>query len=235
MQCSDSLASESLADHTPNFQLSPERYSTNTDQNWEIFNDPADSKESLSELVETMERATQSARSCLDSKASIKLLSVSRRSSEVGSVADSAASSHTFESPSAVHLPTSPPELRSGKRVRKLKKRKVLKKAGGTEQAESSDTELDGETMKPRWLRPRRRTSGGSPVSTSTPPSEERDVNMEAVKGKKEDSETHKYKVEIPPAEEEEMEVTEACLQPHIACNEVTSTSDMDVCRSSER
>ncbi|KAL3049608.1 hypothetical protein OYC64_008961 [Pagothenia borchgrevinki] len=224
----------SSPDHTPNFQLSPERYSTNTDQNWEIFNDPADSKESLSELAETMEQATQSARSCLDSKASIKLLSVSRRSSEVGSVADSAASSHTFEPPSAVHLPTSPPEPRSGKRVRKLKKRKVLKKAGGTEQAESSDTELDGETMKPRWLRPRRRTSGGSPVSTSTPPSEERDVNMEAVKGKKEDSETHKYKVEIPPAEEEEMEVTEACLQPHIACNEVTSTSDMDVCRSSE-
>ncbi|XP_010789176.1 uncharacterized protein [Notothenia coriiceps] len=176
-----------------------------------------------------MERATQASRSCLDSKASIKLLSVSRRSSEVGSVADSAASSHTFEPPSAVHLPTSPPESRSGKRVRKLKKRKVLKKAGGTEQAESSDTELDGETMKPRWLRPRRRTSGGSPVSTSTPPSEERDV-----KEKKEDRETHKHKVEIPPAEEEEMEVTEACLQPHIACNEVTSTSDMEVCRSSE-
>ncbi|XP_034076500.1 LOW QUALITY PROTEIN: zinc finger protein 106 [Gymnodraco acuticeps] len=215
-------------DPTPNFQPSPERYSTNTDQKWEVFNDPADSKESLSELVETMERATQASRSCLDSKASIKLLSVSRRSSEVGSVADSAASSHYFEPPSAVHLPTSPPESRSGKRVRKLKKRKVLKKAGGTEQAESSDTELDGETMKPRWLRPRRRTSGGSPVSTSTPPSEERDV-------KKEDPETHKYKVEIPPAEEEEeMEVTEACLQPHIACNEVTSTSDMDVCRSSE-
>ncbi|KAK1894285.1 Zinc finger protein 106 [Dissostichus eleginoides] len=221
-------------DHTPNFQPSPERYSTNTDQNWEIFNDPADSKESLSELVETMERATQASRSCLDSKASIKLLSVSRRSSEVGSVADSAASSHTFEPPSAVHLPTSPPELRSGKRVRKLKKRKVLKKAGGTEQAESSDTELDGETMKPRWLRPRRRTSGGSPVSTSTPPSEERDVNTAAVEVKKEDPKTHKYKVVIPPAEEEEMEVTEACLQPHIACNEVTSTSDMDVCRSSE-
>ncbi|KAI4785552.1 hypothetical protein KUCAC02_037692, partial [Chaenocephalus aceratus] len=183
-------------DHSPNFQPSPERYSTNTDQKWEVFNDPADSKDSLSELVETMERATQASRSCLDSKASIKLLSVSRRSSEVGSVADSAASSHTFEPPSAVHLPTSPPESRSGKRVRKLKKRKLLKKAGGTEQAESSDTELDGEAMKPRWLRPRRRTGGGSPVSTSTPPSEERD--------------------------------------PHIACNEVTSTSDMDVCRSSE-
>ncbi|KAK5917370.1 hypothetical protein CgunFtcFv8_012265 [Champsocephalus gunnari] len=215
-------------DHSSNFQTSPERYSTNTDQKWEVFNDPADSKDSLSELVETMERATQASRSCLDSKASIKLLSVSRRSSEVGSVADSAASSHTFEPPSAVHLPTSPPESRSGKRVRKLKKRKVLKKAGGTEQAESSDTELDGEAMKPRWLRPRRRTGGGSPVSTSTPPSEERDVKKEA-------PETHKYKLEIPPAEEEEeMEVTEACLQPHIACNEVTSTSDMDVCRSSE-
>nr|XP_033967460.1 LOW QUALITY PROTEIN: zinc finger protein 106 [Pseudochaenichthys georgianus] len=217
-------------DHSPNFQPSPERYSTNTDQKWEVFNDPADSKDSLSELVETMERATQASRSCLDSKASIKLLSVSRRSSEVGSVADSAASSHTFEPPSAVHLPTSPPESRSGKRVRKLKKRKVLKKAGGMEQAESSDTELDGEAMKPRWLRPRRRTGGGSPVShPRRRPSEERDVKKEA-------PETHKYKLEIPPAEEEEeeMEVTEACLQPHIACNEVTSTSDMDVCRSSE-
>ncbi|KAK5857917.1 hypothetical protein PBY51_011126 [Eleginops maclovinus] len=228
---------------------SPECYQTNTDPNWESFHDPADSKESLLELVETVERAKQATRSCLDSKASIKLLSGSRRSSEVGSVADSAAS-HTFEPPSAVNLPTSPPELRSGKRVRKLKKRKVLKKAGGAEQPESSDTELDEETMKPRWLRPRRRPSGGSQVSTSTPPSEERDESMEgveeAVKRQKENPEPHKHKVEMPPAEEEEMEV---CLQPlmqtpvldsckaeprSLACNEVTSTSDMEVCRSSE-
>lgn len=62
---------------------------------------------------------------------------------------------------------------------------------------------------------------------------------------------------QVPPTEltlnldsEENMEVITACPQPHVdvlvpdssrpepqslACNEVTSTSDMDICKSSER
>uniref|UniRef100_A0A4W6DEY4 Zinc finger protein 106 n=1 Tax=Lates calcarifer TaxID=8187 RepID=A0A4W6DEY4_LATCA len=202
------------------------------------------------------EKAIQASRNCFtplpDSKTSIKL-SPSRRGSEVGSIVDCAATK-SFEPPSVpsvLNLPPSPSELSSGKRVRKLKKRKVLKKAQGTEQPESSDTEIDGEPLRPRCPRPRRRPSGGSQVSTSTLSKEDR-----------EDHSSFKQMVELPqvaPAEltvnldsEESMEVTGACPQPQtdtpaptptavqvpdssipepqsLACNEVTSTSDMDV------
>ncbi|KAI3367113.1 hypothetical protein L3Q82_008178 [Scortum barcoo] len=267
----DAPPAASPTDPAMNFQSSPERkpelYQTNTEQNWDNFGEPTDCKESLSGLVETTEKAIQGTRNCLlsDSKTSIKLLSASRRGSEVGSVVDCAAT-QSFEPPSALNLPASPSELRSGKRVRKLKKRKVLKKAQGAEQPESSDTELDGEVLRPRWLRPRRRPSGSSQVSTSTQPSEDRegDVNMEggeeasrpAIKHEKVELKSPKNMAELPPAEltlnmdsEESMEISTACQQPHtndqvpdssrpepqsLACNEVTSTSDMDVCRSSE-
>ncbi|XP_041809855.1 zinc finger protein 106 [Chelmon rostratus] len=271
-----------------NFQPSPERkpelYQTNTEHNWENFCKPADCKESLSGLVETTEKAIQATRNALtpsaDSKASI--LSACRRGSEVGTVVDCSAI-QSFEPPSVpsvLNVPASPSELRNGKRIRKLKKRKVLKKALGTEQPESSDTEIDGEAMRPRWLRPRRRPSGSSQVSTSTQPSEDRDADMNlkegeeasgqlfaTIKHENADHKSPKHVVELPqvaPAEltlnldsEESMEVTAACQQPHmdalvpasspahipdssrpephsLACNEVTSTSDMDVCKSSE-
>ncbi|XP_031703421.1 zinc finger protein 106 [Anarrhichthys ocellatus] len=268
-------AAASSPDPALNSQPSPETKQS-PDHSWENFNDPADCKESLSGLVETMEKAKQASRNCLaplpDSK-----IPASRRSSEAGSGVDCAAT-HSFEPPPDFNLPASPSELRSGKRVRKLKKRKVLKKAQGTEQPESSDTEIDGDALRQRWLRPRRRPSGSSVVSTSTPPSEDRegDVNMElgeeasrrlfpTIQLEKEDLKSPEHMVELPqaaPAEcmvnldsEESMEVTPACQQPHVdvpvpaspplqvpdssraetqslACNEVTSTSDMDVCRS---
>ncbi|XP_068573698.1 LOW QUALITY PROTEIN: zinc finger protein 106 [Cebidichthys violaceus] len=269
-------AAASSPDLALNSQPSPEtKQPESTDHCWENFNDPADCKESLSGLVETMEKARRASRNCLaplpDSETSMNLLPASRRSSEAGSVVDCAAT-HSFKPPSVLNLPASPSELRSGKRVRKLKKRKVLKKAQGTEQPESSDTEVDGDALRQRWLRPRRRPSGSSVVSTSTPPSEDRegDVNMELgeeAQLEKEDLKSPERMVELPqvaPAErtvnldsEESMEVTAACQQPHVdvpvpasppvqvpdssrpetqslACNEVTSTSDMDVCRSSE-
>lgn len=277
-------AAASSPDPALNFQPSPERQlevHQTTEHNWENFNEPVDCKESLSELVETMEKAIQATKNCLsplpDSKTSIKHLSASGIGSEVGTAADCAAT-QSFEPPTVLNLPASPSG--SGKRVRKLKKRKVLKKAQGMEMPESSDTEIDGEALRPRWLRPRRRPSGSSQVSTSTLPSEDRegDMNMEGVeeasrrlfttiKPVKEDPKSPKHMVELPqvaPAEltvnldsEESMEVTAAYQQPHmdpmvpasppvqvpdssrpepqsLACNEVTSTSDMDVCRSSE-
>ena len=280
-----------FADPALNFQPSPERkpelYQTNTEHIWENFGEPVDCKESLSGLVATTEKAIQTSRHCLiplpDSKTSIKLLSPSRRGSDVGSVVDCAAAK-SFEPPSApsmLNMPSSPSELSAGKRVRKLKKRKALKKAQGTGQPESSDTELDGEPLRPRWLRPRRRPSGGSQVSTSTQPAEDRegDMNMESseearrlpfpgVKPEKADHCSSKHMVElsqVAPTEltlnidsEESMEVTTAYQQlpadapvpaptlvqdpdssrpepQNLACNEVTSTSDMDVCRSSEK
>lgn len=274
------MKSEPLADPALNSQASPdgkpELYKT--EYNWE---------ESLSRPAETAGKDTQGKKACLnslpDSKLSIKLLSHGRRDSEVGSVVDCAAT-QSFESSSVSSLPNmpaSPSELRSGKRIRKLKKKKVLKKAQGTEQPESSDTEIDRETLRPRWLRPRRRPSGGSQVSTSTQPSEDRDADMNMEEGEeasrqafptirheKADPKSPKHMVELPqvaPAElslnldsEERMEVTAACQQPHmdalvpasppvqvqgtsrpepqsLACNEVSSTSDMDICKSSER
>ncbi|XP_054470087.1 zinc finger protein 106 isoform X2 [Anoplopoma fimbria] len=271
-ELSAALAAASSPDPALHFRPSPEtkQPESHTEHSWENFNDPADCKESLSGLVETMEKTTQASRNCLtplpDSKSSINLLPLSRRSSEAGSVVDCAAP-HSFEPPSVLNLPASPSELRNGKRVRKLKKRKVLKKAQGTEQPESSDTEIDGDALRPRF-RPRRRPSGGSVVSTSTPPSEDREgeVNMELgeecsrrlfppVKLEKKDLNCHKLKLDSD--SEENMEVTADGQQPHVdvlvpapppvqvpdssrtepqrlACNEVTSTSDMDVCRSSE-
>ncbi|KAM3595550.1 uncharacterized protein V6R79_024969 [Siganus canaliculatus] len=209
---------------------------------------------------ETSEKATETSWMCPpDCKASVKLLLASRGSSEAGSVVDSAAAQFSEPAPpppvpSAANLSTCPSELRSGKLVRRLKKRKVLKKAQGTEQPESSDTELDGEQLRPRWLRPRRRPSGSSQASTSTQPGEDRDVNMEG--GDEDSAHRSPPRTADPPQtleSEENMEVTAACQQLHVdvptsspapdssrpepqslACNEVTSTSDMDICRSSE-
>lgn len=155
--------------------------------------------------------------------------------------------------PSPPPLNTPPSEPKNGKRVRKLKKRKTAKKSQGREPPESSDTELDGEALRPKWLRPRRRPSGGSQVSTSTQPSEERDaeVSMDLDLGQGEEA----FMLHLD--SEDSMEVMAACQHPHmdalvpsppaqlpdpsrpeapsLACNEVTSTSDMDICRSSER
>lgn len=167
--------------------------------------------------------------------------------------------------------PMAPPlaELRGGKRVRKLKKRKLLKKAQGAEPPESSDTELDGEALKPRWLRSRRRPSGGSQLSTSSsPPSEERCVNVEETAPEQEQVEKRSLRHAIkrplvastaqPTTNLESDDNMEVCRQSptdngllqdpaasesfrpqqqkqSLGCNEVTSTSDMDICKSSER
>ncbi|KAA8579221.1 hypothetical protein FQN60_007162 [Etheostoma spectabile] len=226
-------AAASPPDPTLHFQPSsesqPELYQTNTEHNWDNFAEPADCKESLSGLVETMEKSIQATQNSLtslpDSKTPIKLLLASRRGSEEGSVIDCAAP-QSFESPSILNLPASPSELRSGKRVRKLKKRKVLKKAQGTEQPESSDTEIDGDALRPRWLRPRRRSSQ---VSTSTLPLEDRegDVNMEGVeeasrrlfqtsKLEKEDPKSPKNMVELPKVARAELPLSldsEECME----------------------
>ncbi|KAM8916103.1 zinc finger protein 106 [Spinachia spinachia] len=249
----------SAPDPAPDFPLSFETKRTHTDQSWRNFNDPADCKESLSGLVKTTERVA----SVPGSTTSFALQPASRRSSDEASVVDCAATQASAP-PSALNPPASPSELKGGKRVRKLKKRKVLKKAQGAEQPESSDTEVDGDASRPRWLRPRRRPSGSSVVSTSTPPSEGRDGDATlglgeevcrqlfmAVKLKRVDSCPGHKREGTRVDREESMEVAAACGQPaadvpvqvpdsstteprSLACNEVTSTSDMEVCRSSE-
>lgn len=264
------MKSESLADPALISQASPDRKPElyKTEHKWENCGEFTDGKESLSKPAERAGKGTQGTKTCLNSlpdfKLSIKLVSNSRRNSEV---VDCAAT-QSFDSSSVPSLPNMPApsfELRSGKRIRKLKKRKVLKKAQGTEQPESSDTEIDRETLKPRWLRPRRRPSGGSQDSTSTQPSEDRDADMnveegeEASRQQKTDPKSPKHKVELPqvaPSElslnldtEERMEVdalvpaslpvqvrdTSRSEPQSLACNEVSSTSDMDICKSSER
>ncbi|XP_047193569.1 zinc finger protein 106 [Scophthalmus maximus] len=261
-------AAASQTDPSLNFLPSPERnpelYQTNTEHVWENFVEPADHNWSSPGLFETTETGIQT--SCLipvtDSKTSVKLLPMSRKGSEVDCAA--AKSPEPPSVPSVFSIPASPSELSSGKRVRKLKKRKVLKKAQGTEQPESSDTEIDGELSRPRWLRPRRRPSGGSQVSTSTLPTDDREGDMMNVENseqlQKEDRKSFMVELpHVPPAEltanldsEESMEVTAAMdatvpapaplqlpdssrPEPNsLACNEVTSTSDMEICKSSE-
>ncbi|XP_061600282.1 zinc finger protein 106 [Cololabis saira] len=223
--------------------------------------EPSDWKEQLSALVETTERGIQASNHCdismLDSKASIKL-SPSRRDSGALGFMDGA-DIQSAQSHLVFNMPASPSELRSGKRVRKLKKRKELKKAQGAEQPESTDTEMDEEAMRPRWLRPRRRPSGGSQVSTSSVPAEDRegDGNNKASKkpcqAARPDGEEQKPPgdtMELPqfapvldseenmdttPAGAVDAQVPDPCPGPQkLACNEVSSTSEMDLCRSSE-
>ncbi|XP_047466480.1 zinc finger protein 106 [Mugil cephalus] len=257
-------ATDSPSDSVDNFQPSPERKPEPCQDN-----NAGEHSECKEKSPETTEKTAQASRNSLSpSSDSKKLLSPSRRSSEVGSVVDSADIQTSAQSPPAppvFHLPPSPSELRSGKRVRKLKKRKALKKAQGAEQPESSETEVDEEASRPRWLRTRRRPSGGSQVSTSSVPTENGDTNAGAnqkaqtrasVKLEREDRTSVAERPPVDPADltldsEESMEVTAAGAdamppppdrvpdssrpQPQsLACNEVSSTSDMDLCKSSE-
>lgn len=224
-----------------------------------------------------VEKATQVTRDCApslpDVKPPLELLSQSKRDSEMTSVADCAAAQSFARPPSLSPLiiPSSPSELKNGKRVRKLKKRKTLKKSQGTEPPESSDTELDGEALRPRWLRSRRRASGGFQVSTPTQPSGARQagLSMDVEEAPRKLPQTvQPQKTDFWPPHpvmdltvnldsEDSMEITAACQPPRmdtlfppppaqvpetsrpesqsLACNEVTSTSDMDICKSSER
>ncbi|KAB5562305.1 hypothetical protein PHYPO_G00016370 [Pangasianodon hypophthalmus] len=192
-----------------------------------------------------------------------------------------ASQEHTLDPPSSpnsvspslnpVSPKCSPPrnslEAKAGKRVRKLKKKRVLRNAQGTKQPDISDSELDaGEPLRPvRKLRPRRRTSG----SCSSPPAaaaEEKEESMELTAapdppetkgptltpaGKEtQDSDSSELEmVELPqtvptevvnldssdPDEEERNppqvsreSATEMTQTQNLACNEVTSTSEID-------
>lgn len=219
---------------------------------WQNCSDSADWKEKHPEAPETSETCVQAKQ---DGPTSANL-SNSRRDSHLGIAT-------TFE-------PMAPPlaELQIGKRTRKLKKRKLLKKAQWAEPPESSDTELDGEALKPRWLRPRQRPSSGTQLSTSSsPPSEKFCGTVEETTPEQEQGEkrTPRHGVKcllvastIPSTTNfESDENMEVCPQSHtdnslplepsalksygqqqqqsLGCNEVTSTSDMDICKSSER
>ncbi|XP_017269259.1 zinc finger protein 106 isoform X2 [Kryptolebias marmoratus] len=268
------VAAATAPDPVCNVQPPPERklkpFQTNCVE-------PAERKEKLPAQVEMAERSVKALSNYSgplpDSKGPIK--PPSRRGSEVGSVVDYA-DNQSVSSPSVCNVLASPSELRSGKRVRKLKKRKVLKKAQGTEQPESSDSEIEEEVARPRWLRQRRRPSGGSQVSTSSQPMDDREVTMDTDGHKKtlslplattnieeEDQNSPEKTAEhqAPPADPlgntdlEESMVTAACQQhpsllpprppgllpdscrpetQSLACNKVSSTSDIDLCKSSE-
>ncbi|KAM4625357.1 zinc finger protein 106 [Polymixia lowei] len=259
-------ATASHSDVAHHCKSSPQR-PDEADLTQESLRAPAECKESSSGTFEMMEKTVQATGDDITPSADSK--PASRRSSEAGSLGDP-----PCEPPSAprvLGLPLSPAESKSGRRVRRLKKRRVLNKAQGAEQPESSDTEVDEEASK-RPTRTRRRPSGGSRVSTSTPPAaEDGDGVREGVEGtspatkpRDEDLDLPLEMAELPqtaPTDaahvdssepEESMEITAAYQQsrmdcpslapppapapdpsraaPHnLACNEVTSTSDMDV------
>lgn len=162
--------------------------------------------------------------------------------------------------------PHDSPEAKAGKRVRKLKKKKVLRNAQGSKQPDISDSELDaGQPSRPiRKLRSRRRSSGF--CSSPTAAAEEKQESMEikrapdqppetngptlAPAGKEtQDSNSSELEmVELPqsvpmevvnldssePDEEEKNlpvskgSATEMTQNQNLACNEVTSTSEID-------
>lgn len=240
----------------PSTETRLEMCQTYSENERDAFGDPIDSKESLAELVRSMQKDIQASRSHAEHYSNDKVPTPSRRDSEMGSLVESAGAP-SFETPSVpleFNVPTSPSELRDGKRVRKLKKRKVLKKAQGTELPESSDTEMDTEASRPRWLHPRRRSSGGSQVSTSTQQTDDRkeDVNMEGVEelsAEKDGLQSVKCTSKEPYVplnelklkldSEESKDVThldssEAEAQ-NVACHEISSTSDMDISLAAER
>ncbi|XP_045579730.1 zinc finger protein 106 isoform X3 [Salmo salar] len=171
-------------------------------------------------------------------------------------------------------------EVKTVKRVRKLKKKRVLRKAKGEEQQlDNSDTELETETTFTRPVRllgTRRKASGGcrpqvttsSSTSTSSPPGASEDKRelprpprspATRPEEKQEDSDSSLEMVVLPQAapvevvtidtsgpEDGDMDICGvACPQPQptvsppapdtlktepqkLACNEVTSTSEMD-------
>lgn len=234
--------------------------------------EPAECKDKLPAKVGTTEKPTEAPSSCSSSLPDAKcfMKPFSRKGSEAGSVAD-CADNQSVSPPTVFNTPAAPLETRNEKRVRKLKKRKVLKKAQGTEQPESSDSEMVEETARPRWLRQRRRPSGGSQVSTSSQPTDDREMSVNTDDNKKvlsfplqainlkEDQRSPELQAPLTdPAGnadlKESMEVA-ACQQhpmdsllppgpsglipdpsrpgpQSLACNEVSSTSDMDLCKS---
>ncbi|KAG9268587.1 zinc finger protein 106 [Astyanax mexicanus] len=163
------------------------------------------------------------------------------------------------------------PEPKAGKRVRKLKKKKLLKKAQASEQPDISDSELDtDQPARPvRKLRSRRRPSGSSSSSSPRAAAEEKEENMEVSEapdppqtkeptptpaGKEaQDTDSSELEmVELPqavPSEvvnlessdpdegvPEDVSPAQAAKKPvaqkrraqKLACNEVTSTSEID-------
>uniref|UniRef100_A0A3B3IKD3 Zinc finger protein 106 n=1 Tax=Oryzias latipes TaxID=8090 RepID=A0A3B3IKD3_ORYLA len=175
-----------------------------------------------------------------DCRSPVKL-SPSRRGSEEGAAAGR---------PSTLNTPTYSPELKSGARVRKLRKRKSLKKAAaGAKQPESSDSEGDEEACRPRWLRLRRRGSAGSQSSSCSLPADDREgrralrLMLPTIRLQKVNPKLYKQEQENLDSVEN-MEVSAAChtqapASPplpsySLACSQVSSTSDMDLCKSSE-
>ncbi|XP_077477483.1 zinc finger protein 106 [Stigmatopora argus] len=122
-------------------------------------------------------------------------------------------------------------EARGGKRVRRLKKRKVLEKAHGSPPPESSDTEMDA---KPRWPRTQRRASGGSGVGSGGGGGSSQVSTSGMPPGRRAEMEEGGEDLKMAARPEASIPDRSESDKPTVACNEVTSTSDMDVCRSSE-
>ncbi|RVE56877.1 hypothetical protein OJAV_G00210690 [Oryzias javanicus] len=213
----------------------------------------------LQETAARPESSSENSSGCRDQAASSVLiqgtihpstikLSPSCRGSGEGTAADC---------PSALNTPPHHPEQKSGARVRKLKKKKSLKKAAaGAKRPESSDSEGDEEACRPRWMRLRRRASAGSQSSSCSLPADDREgsralrLMSPVINVQKVDPCLYKHDEQENPDSIESMEVSPAChTQPpaspprpsirgpepqSLACSQVSSTSDMDLCKSSE-
>uniref|UniRef100_A0AAY4C464 C2H2-type domain-containing protein n=1 Tax=Denticeps clupeoides TaxID=299321 RepID=A0AAY4C464_9TELE len=192
----------------------------------------------------------------------------SRRSSRILALSQLNETSQPHEIASKLQpsLPSSPqPQTVKGVKVRKLRKKRDLRKAQGScEAKELSDTELEGEATDTKPVPVKEHSSPS--MSTATPPST---LLSPTIKPEAEDSDSSELEmVELPQAppsdmvtiaisdheeemaEENEPKPTLDCSKdsplpaassaPKLACNEVTSTSEMGtntqtVCPASEQ
>uniref|UniRef100_A0A8B9JD53 Zinc finger protein 106a n=1 Tax=Astyanax mexicanus TaxID=7994 RepID=A0A8B9JD53_ASTMX len=140
------------------------------------------------------------------------------------------------------------PEPKAGKRVRKLKKKKLLKKAQASEQPDISDSELDtDQPARPvRKLRSRRRPKAPDPPQTKEPTptpagKEAQDTDSselemvelpQAVPSEVVNLESSDPDEGVPedvsPAQAAKKPVAQKTRAQKLACNEVTSTSEID-------
>ncbi|KAJ8340934.1 hypothetical protein SKAU_G00332250 [Synaphobranchus kaupii] len=138
-------------------------------------------------------------------------------------------------------------EPKARKRVRKLRKKKMLKKSQGPEQPDNSDTELDADaSSRPVRRIKAKKKAKGAQVSTSSTPTEPREEPPHKPRADSDDSSSLEM-VELPqpaplevvaiddssadetePVAEETAETPAAPDVVNLACDEVSSTSELD-------
>uniref|UniRef100_A0AAR2JH24 C2H2-type domain-containing protein n=1 Tax=Pygocentrus nattereri TaxID=42514 RepID=A0AAR2JH24_PYGNA len=190
--------------------------------------------------MESAQESTEMCLSAISSDHKMSSLPQSRRASQEPMLDPS--SPHASLPLNPLSPKPSPPsavqEAKAGKRVRKLKKKKALRKAQGSEQPDISDSELDAEQpIRPlRKLRTRRRPSGSSLLAAEAQDTESSELEMvelpQTVPAEVVNLETSDpdegVQEDMSPAQVSKESAALKTRAQKLACNEVTSTSEID-------